>query len=284
MPAGLGLSIEIVEGYLRKREAYGGTGKSEQVSRITEMIEKAIRAAYSADSLIALLDLAVRCDKHGSDYKAIVDYFNLVGKPAYQALLDELRNETVRSRRMAARTLVVSIGDPCIELVTDNIANEQWYVIRNVALVLGDMRSDKGIMYLSQALKHADPRVRHEAVNALGKIGSPQAARTLMTVLSSDDLDTVHATVRWLGLLNSAEAVKDLVRLMDTLGNSARQRQLKLSIVDALMQIGSPLALASLERIQRARKWFFFRKDSVFAEAAARAADTIRERIDKDSE
>ena len=284
MPEGLGLSIEIVEGYIGKRKTYGGTGESEQVSRIIEMIEKAVKAAYSPESLIILLDLTVRCDKHGQDYKAIVDYFNLVGEPVYRALVDELRNESVRARRMAARTLVVSIGDPCIELLTGNIANERWYVIRNVALILGDMRSDKGIVYLSQALKHADRRVRHEAVNGLGKIGSPQAARSLMTVLSNDDLDTVHAAVRWLGLLASADAVKELVRLMDTLGNSAGQRQLKLSIVDALMQTGSPLAVASLERTQRARKWFFFRKDSVLAEAAARAVETIRERIEKDSE
>jgi len=284
MPAGFGAVTEIVEGYLSKRKACAVTGESEQALRVTEAINQAIKAACSDESLMMLLDLTVRCDKSSRHYKAIVDYFNLIGAPAYQVLVDTLRSESVRSRRMAARMLVVSIGDPCIELLTGNIANEQWYVIRNIALILGDMRSDKGIVYLSQALKHADRRVRHEAVNGLGKIGSPQAARTLMTVLSNDDLDTVHAAVRWLGLLGSADAVKDLVRLMDTLGNSSAQRQLKLSIVDALMQIGSPLALASLERVQRARKWFFFKRDSVLAEAAAHAAATIRERIDAETE
>jgi len=284
MPAGLAVATEIVEGYVRKRKACVAPGESDETARVTGVIDQAITAACSAESLMMLLDLTGLCDKSSSDYKAIVNYFNLIGAPAYRALVNELRNESVRSRRMAARMLVVSIGDPCIELLTSNIANEQWYVIRNVALILGDMRSDKGIEYLSQALKHADRRVRHEAVNGLGKIGSPQAARTLMTVLSNDDLDTVHAAVRWLGLLSSADAVKNLARLMDMLGKSSAQRPLKLSIVDALMQIGSPLALASLERIQRARKWLFFKRDSAIAEAAAHAAATICERIDAETE
>jgi len=284
IPAGLAAATEIVEGYVRKQKAYAVTGESDEAVRVTRAIDRAITAACSAESLMMLLDLAGLCDKSSDDHKAIVNYFTLIGAPAYRALVNELRNESVRSRRMAARMLVVSIGDPCIELLTSNIVNEQWYVIRNVALILGDMRSDKGIVYLSQALKHADRRVRHEAVNGLGKIGSPQAVRTLTAVLSNEDLDTVHAAVRWLGLLSSPDAVKDLVRLMNTTGNSSAQRQLKLSIVDALMQIGSPLALVSLERLQRARKWFFFKRDSVLAEAAARAAETIHKRIDKDTE
>ncbi len=282
MPDGLCVAIEIVNAYVQKRHVYAGRGEPDQADPVGAMLAKTIEAACSGESLALLLDRAVRCDKSSREYRDIVGYFDLIGDPAYRVLVDELRNQSVRSRRMAARALVVSIGDPCVELLTRNIANEQWFVVRNAALILGDMRSNAGIFYLSQTLKHADRRVRREAVNSLGKIGTPQAARALTTVLSSDDLETVHAAVRWLGLLRTTEAVTDLVRLMDSLGNSATERQVKLSIIDALMQIGSPLALVGLERVQRRCRWLFFRRDAAVAQAAARAAEAIRERIDKE--
>jgi len=284
MPGGIEPATEIVEGYIEKRRTQTAAGQSKKAGMIAGTLDRAINAACSSDSLTALLERTVRCDKNSPEYQSVVGYLNALGNPGYRMLVDRLRNESVRSRRMAARTLVVSIGDPCIELLAGNIANEQWYVIRNVAAILGDMRSSTGTLYLSQALKHADRRVRHEAVNSLGKIGSGQAARTLATVLSRDDIETAQAAVRWLGMLGSVDAVSDLVRLMDSLGNSSAERQLKLSIVDALTQIGSPLALASLERVERARKWFFFKKDSILAQAAARAVKAIRERVNYETQ
>jgi len=275
-PAGFGTANEIVQAYVHKRAFYVGPEMDDTARQVVDMLNGAISAACTGETVKALIDLTVLSDESSGVYNEIVDYLNLIGEPAYRTLFDELRNESSRSRRMAARKLAVSIGDPFIALLTDNVANEPWYVIRNVASILGEMRSDKGIEFLSQALGHSDQRVRREAVNSLGKTGSQKAARTLTAVLSNDDIETVQAAVRWLGLLGNVDAVPNLVDLMDTLGHSSANRQLKLSIIESLMQIGSTRALDGLERVKRARKWFFFKRDSVLADAATRAAEKIR--------
>ncbi|WP_439643385.1 HEAT repeat domain-containing protein [Gemmatimonas sp.] len=52
-------------------------------------------------------------------------------------------------------------------------ASPTWFVARNAAGLVGEMKSQSAIPDLSRLLKHSDLRVRIAAVVALGHIGGP---------------------------------------------------------------------------------------------------------------
>ncbi len=272
---GMRRATELVKTCLDKRVVLDAVRDIE----VATELDRVIARASCTHTVAAILDMVGQVADEDVTYKNIIGYFRMLGKPSYRELVSRLRNETSRARRMAARRLIVSLGDACLDILAHDIVGAKWYVVRNVASILGDIRSPKSIEYLSQALVHADGRVRHEAVNALGKIGTPQAVRTMVKALRPDDPETTLAAVRWLGLLGDKDAVSPLIHLLDQLGSSPDDRKIKLSIIDALARTGSPLALAGLEKIKNARKLWLFKRDPALSRAASAAIETITNRI-----
>jgi hypothetical protein len=77
------------------------------------------------------------------------------------------------------------------EIIAGAIYDMRWYVVRNTAIVLGEIGTDKCIQPLKKASEHEDERVRWEAVSALCKINT-DASRDALAGRLSDDSERVR--------------------------------------------------------------------------------------------
>jgi hypothetical protein len=88
---------------------------------------------------------------------------------------------TLRERRMlfdAIRELRSGVS-----VLMRNLEHPQWFVVRNAASLLGELRAPEAEGALALLLKHSDARVRVAAVGSIGKLAGPSAHRTLERAL-----------------------------------------------------------------------------------------------------
>ena len=168
------------------------------------------------------------------------------------------------------RTLVHMLGD------------SRWYVVRNAAELLGELKVGEAEVELMRLLEHDDDRVRSAAANALARIGSAKRARvsraavavpaeaaegngrtpagqrsvhSLIRALERESDSRVQvALVAALGQLGTAQAVDKLVEIARTeRGLLARQRPtpLRVAAVHAIGQARSPNAQQALQALLR---------------------------------
>jgi len=149
------------------------------------------------------------------------------------------------------------------ERIVSRLRHPDWFVVRNVAELCGELRLEGALRSLVEQAQHRDERVRRAVASALGKIGSTEALEGVRRLLND-----VAAVVRlqmaqgtggaWArGLVNSIA-----VRLPEE-ANADVLRELHL----ALGRIGTPEAIQALRAAAAPAKGFLGRKS-----AAARVA------------
>jgi HEAT repeat protein len=128
-----------------------------------------------------------------------------------------------------------------VEQVIHMLDHHQWFVARNVAELMGDMRIEESAGPLGQALGHADHRVRHAAAVALAKIGTPATVEPLRRALKEGDAELRIQVATSIGRASRALAMP-LVALIETEQNPEVVKE----YYAALGRIGSPDAVQAL--------------------------------------
>jgi hypothetical protein len=93
----------------------------------------------------------------------------------------------------SARTMVCDIlaerGADRIDLIGNGIFDKRWYVVRNVAGILGNIGGSRACQYLEKAVRHADERVRREVVEALVRMDPADSNHVLREAISDPQTD-----------------------------------------------------------------------------------------------
>ncbi len=198
-------------------------------------------------------------------------------------LLGELKNS--KTRRVICDALS-EIGKNAIELFTPFIDDRRWYLVRNIAYILGRIGKEKAFPHLQKAFYHEELRVRREAVQALGLIGGPKAVSLLIKALVDKDgriramsainlgkmgkniglaalLEVVQskdfqkkepsemkAFLDAVGMVGSNEAVPVLQQMLErkSLFGMGKKDDIRFGVANALAMIGTPEARALLEK------------------------------------
>ncbi|MGH2426691.1 MAG: HEAT repeat domain-containing protein [bacterium] len=163
-----------------------------------------------------------------------------------------------------------------IQLLTAQLVDPRWYIVRNVVTVLGSTGQPEAVPYLRVALSHADVRVRKEALHALAQIRAPEAVRLMTEALAYPDAETQQAAAHWLGMTDSPEAAQALIALLHT-SSMHEAVDLKRAAIRSLGRLGTPEAEAELERIQSLGGLFARRQISDLKTEAAKALMSLRE-------
>jgi HEAT repeat protein len=69
------------------------------------------------------------------------------------------------------------------ELLIHMLSHDQWFVVRNVADLVGELRLEPAVPALARQIGHSDERVRRAVAGALGRIGGPHAVEPLRRAL-----------------------------------------------------------------------------------------------------
>ncbi len=154
-----------------------------------------------------------------------------------EVLLDLLAGaEDIRTRK--AYMIALREMPEGVAKVVHMLGHHQWFVVRNVAELMGDVKIEEAVPDLARCLGHADARVRRAAAVALAKIGTAATAEPLRHALKAGDAELRALAAASIGGPGSRALAMPLVALAE---DEADPGVLKESY-HALGRIGTPEA------------------------------------------
>ncbi|MDH3498052.1 MAG: HEAT repeat domain-containing protein [Gemmatimonadota bacterium] len=140
--------------------------------------------------------------------------------------------------------------------VTLMLGHPEWFVVRNVADLLGELRVREAVPALARALRHRDSRVRRSAAFALARIGTAETVESLASVLRDDNVE-LRMTVAGAAIGHDLEGLAPaLVLALE----KERHAQAIVEYCRALGRLGSAPAVQALVQTAQPTGWRFWRR------------------------
>jgi HEAT repeat protein len=174
------------------------------------------------------------------------------GPNATQLLLDLLVGAPTFAERRAYMMALGKLGEGTNNVIA-MLNHHQWYVVRNVADLIAELRLEEAIPELGKVADHEDARVRKSVAVALARIGTPAAARHLHVSLRDADPQvrmTVASELKGSGLSG----------LIMPLANELEREEdpgIREELCRALGRIGTAEAIRTLENVARRKGKMF---------------------------
>ena len=222
----------------------------------------ALRRIYTKPVLEGLSRL-LAAPKHRA---AAVGALQRGGAAGVEVLMDVLAAAPTVGERRAVFDALKHMTEGTDQLV-HMLEHSQWFVVRNVAELIGELGMDDAVPALGKCLDHADERVRKAVGLALAKIGTRGAAEPLRRALRDRSQEVRMQVALGIGGRKSSALAMPLVVAMEEEKDEAVVRELIL----ALGRIGSPDAVQALIKWAQPTGRFFGRKPSELRVAAVEA-------------
>jgi HEAT repeat protein len=136
------------------------------------------------------------------------------------------------------------------------LGHHQWFVVRNVAELAGELGLEEAVPALGEQLNHADERVRKACALALAKIGSSAAAEPLRRALRDKSPEVRLQAALGVGGRKASALAMPLVVAMEQEEDEGVERELMM----ALGRIASPAAVQALIKFAQPGGRFFGRQ------------------------
>jgi HEAT repeats len=146
----------------------------------TEIISMVFLKAAGQENLIPLFESSTVDDMRR--------YLLLLERNAIPPMVKVLGDLQDRKKRRLLCEVLAEKGSQDISALAEALADERWYLVRNIAMILGMTREPGAVPHLQKVLKHPDLRVRRETVRALDSIHSEETKKLLLAAASDSDL------------------------------------------------------------------------------------------------
>jgi HEAT repeat protein len=188
------------------------------------------------------------------------------GAEGADAVIELLTEESSASDRHAYLSVLPKLQSSVPTLV-HMLGDTRWFVVRNAADLLGEMRVQSAESALLPLLEHADDRVRKSAANALINLGTTAGFRAVCEMLQAESPKTrVQAAMA----LSSRRDEKSTAQLRTVLEDEP-DTEVQLALLAALGKIATPAAVEQLIRAAEPKRRLLERKSNGFRIAAIQA-------------
>ena len=195
-----------------------------------------------ATRLVAQLLPGLLAAGRQQDYADHRDALGRCGGPGAAALLAHLMAADSFDERRVFYNAIVELRTG-IPMLIDALGHPQWYVVRNAASLLGEMRAPQADRALVRLLEHRDERVREAAAAALSRIDSATARMALQRMLQDTSPHVrLHAASAFAG--SPAKTATPLATALEVESDA----EVQLGIIQALGRLGTPDAVQKLVR------------------------------------
>ena len=188
------------------------------------------------------------------------------GEDGVEVLLDLLVAAPTIEERRGIFMALTGMKEGTDQLV-HMLGHHQWFVVRNVAELAGELALEDAVPALAQQLDHDDERVRKAVALALAKIGSSGAAEPLRRALRDKSAEVRMQAALGVGGRKSSALAMPLVVAMEEEEDEGVERELML----ALGRIGSPAAVQALIKFAQPGGRLFGRKPAALRATAVEA-------------
>ena len=192
---------------------------------------------------------------HGDMKPEAVQVLRRMGADGTEVLLHALVNaENVGERRayFSAMKEMTEGG----ELLIHMLSHDQWFVVRNVAELCGELKLDRAVPTLARQIGHDDERVRRSVAGALARIGGSGAIDPLRRALKDASPAVRLAAVKELDGTKNKNLAMTLAVAADEESKSDVQREMYI----ALGRIASTDAIQALRKAAEPGGKLFHRK------------------------
>lgn len=217
---------------------------------------------------VNLLCAQVRFDERRMTWEKITRFF---GAPLSSLLMARLIEEEDQSTRKILFESLATQGKVALPAILPSLQDSRWYVVRNAAYMIGEIRDPSTVEPLKPLLQHADLRVRREAIRALTRVGGSSVISILLRTLQGDDEELRRQAMLCLGAMKNPATVPMLMQFIQIPDWRLQKLAAKVDALQALGEIGSSEALPMLTAIA-GKSRFFFRSRNDELRAAALAA------------
>jgi hypothetical protein len=189
-----------------------------------------------------------------------------LGADGAEALIDLLTTAESLTDRRAYLAALVKIRDAVPTLI-HLLGDPRWYVVRNAADLLGEMRAPEAENALVEVATHREERVRRSVATALARLATPRSIQAAQQMLSDPVPEVrVHA-VQGLGSTKGPRVVPLLARALDT----EHDAEVQAVILAALGRQATPEAVARLTKAAEPEGRLFKRKPTALRVSAVQA-------------
>ncbi|OLC86632.1 MAG: hypothetical protein DMD38_07125 [Gemmatimonadetes bacterium] len=223
-------ALSIVAGIVRAEQQVSDATRRRQYSI-------ALKRMYSKALLEAIAEVA----NHPSDRDDALLVLRRAGEDGVEVLLDLLVAAPTIEERRGIFMALTGMKEGTDQLV-HMLGHHEWFVVRNVAELAGELGLDEAVPALAQQLDHEDERVRKAVASALAKIGSSAAAEPLRRALRDKSPEVRMQAALGVGGRKSSALAMPLVVAMEEEEDEGVERELIL----ALGRIGSASAVQAL--------------------------------------
>ncbi len=210
------------------------------------------------------LEKLARLTAHGNMKSEATAVLRRMGADGTEVLLNLMVNSEEMNERRHYFSALKEMSEGG-KLLVHMLSHDQWYVVRNVADLCGELREERSVHSLAKHMHHEDERVRRAVAGALAKIGGPGAVEPLRRALRDPSAAVRLEAAQDLDGRRNKGLAMSLAVAADDESRPDVQRQMHL----ALGRIGSAEAIQALAKAAEPGKRSFLRRKPVAVRLSA---------------
>ncbi|HKI95495.1 MAG TPA: HEAT repeat domain-containing protein [Gemmatimonadales bacterium] len=210
------------------------------VPEVRRALGVAFRQMLAPES-IRLLAPHLMDELYQGDVITVVRRAGRTGTKAVLDLLVEAPTYAERKAYLSALRQIEEGGD----VVASMLRHHQWFVVRNAADLVGELRVEEAVAALGDVVGHDDARVRRSVGIALAKIGTPSTVRHLSRVLRDPDAGVRLAVGQQIG----GRGVGPLAMPLLNAAAEEQDEEVQYEFYRAMGRIGTPDAVQALVKL-----------------------------------
>lgn len=183
--------------------------------------------------------LALDRESGSEPSEEIVDMIDAIGTPGVAPLVAVLSQEEDGQRRRLLTELLASAARHDPGALDPYLSNQPWYVLRNLATVLGKTGRSAALPGTRRLLTHDDFRVRVEATRSLARLAGDAAAPTFIRLLSDENERVRQTAVSLARSVGGEELDQLLITELDSGRLGADETQVVIRILGSRKSAGA---------------------------------------------
>ncbi|KPJ74537.1 hypothetical protein AMJ52_00005 [candidate division TA06 bacterium DG_78] len=166
-------------------------------------------------------------------------------------LIETLKETEDRSVRMKMLDVLVKVGEPAVAEIKKLLSSREWYIRRNGAFILGEMKAHSAIDDIGRLLDDREERVQLEAVDALHKIGGPGVNEYIKKALDSKHHAVVIEAMKFLERDDVKHKIGEIPKWLKSRKGipDKKEEQMRCEIIEVLGQVGDDTVVDSLVEV-----------------------------------
>ncbi len=224
------------------------SGGNERCGMAQQQMADALLADLVDEPLLTWLVERVGSREARGEREVLGRALTRLGARSLGALLDALSTGEDRGARRALSQVITLFGESAVPELELRLNDPRWFVVRNMATLLGEARSRGSVPALTERLAHEDGRVRRAAIQALARIGGRRARGEVVRCLTSGDPDMRVQAILAVGAWRETAALPTLEAIAR--GSEGARRasdtEARRHAIEALGLVGGPRALEAL--------------------------------------